>query len=152
MSESFILLVVIYSLFISSYICWFKLRSVNGLTNPPVENLRSKQATTEPRSWAIQYKIPLMSVMWPPRKAPNVTAGFTWPPEMFAPIATATNSAKAWARAAATSPAGVVDPSSVSLSAKKHHSPISFSFYWMSKKENEKHIIILKVDLPSRYK
>ena len=135
MSESFILLVVIYSLFISSYICWFKLRSVNGLTNPPVENLRSKQATTEPRSWAIQYKIPLMSVMWPPRKAPNVTAGFTWPPEMFAPIATATNSAKAWARAAATSPAGVVDPSSVSLSAKSTiHQLVSHFIGWARKK------------------
>lgn len=65
------------------------------LTNPPVENLRSRQATTEPSNWAIQYKILLKRVMWPPTKAPKVTAGLTWPPEMFAPTETATKSAKA---------------------------------------------------------
>lgn len=56
--------------------------------------------------------------MLPPRKAPNVTAGFTWPPEIFAPTETATNSANACAMAAATSPDGVDDPLSVNLSIK----------------------------------
>lgn len=53
--------------------------------------------------------------MFPPMKAPNVTAGLTWPPEMLAPTETATNSANACANAAATRPAGVLDPLSVSL-------------------------------------
>ena len=53
--------------------------------------------------------------MLPPTKAPKVTAGLTWPPEMLAPTATATKRAKAWAREAATSPAGVVEALSVSL-------------------------------------
>ena len=48
--------------------------------------------------------------MWPPMHAPKVTAGLTWPPEMLALMETATNKAKAWASAAETSPAGVVDP------------------------------------------
>lgn len=91
------------------------------LTNPPVENLRSKQATTDPSNCAIQYRIPLSKVMFPPTKAPNVTAGFTCPPEMFAPTETATKSAKACANAAATRPAGVDDPSLVSLSASKEN-------------------------------
>ncbi|WOL06183.1 hypothetical protein Cni_G14915 [Canna indica] len=42
--------------------------------------------------------------------SPKVTAGLTWPPEMFAPTATATMRAKACPRAAAISPAGVVAP------------------------------------------
>lgn len=89
------------------------------ITNPPVANLRSRQATTDPRHWPIQYMKLLARVMWPPTKAPNVTAGLTWPPEMFAPTETATNSPKAWARDACTRPAGVDDPLSVSLSAEK---------------------------------
>lgn len=48
-------------------------------------------------------------------KEPNVTAGFTWPPEMFAPTETATNKAKAWDREAATRPDGVAGASYVSL-------------------------------------
>lgn len=84
-----------------------------------MENLRSKQATTDPRSCAIQYRIPLSKLMFPPMNAPNVTAGFTCPPEMFAPTETATKSAKACANDAATRPAGVVDPSLVSLSERK---------------------------------
>lgn len=58
--------------------------------------------------------------MWPPTKAPNVTAGFTWPPDMLAPTEIATKSAKACAREAAMRPAGVVDPLSVSLPAKRN--------------------------------
>lgn len=88
------------------------------LTSPPVANLSSKQATTEPSSCAIQYKMLLNRVMFPPINAPKVTAGFTCPPEMFAPTETATKRANACANAAATSPDGVVDPLSVSLSAK----------------------------------
>lgn len=57
--------------------------------------------------------------MLPPRKAPNVTAGFTWPPEMFAPTETATNSANPCANAAAISPEGVDDPSFVNLPAEQ---------------------------------
>lgn len=53
--------------------------------------------------------------MLPPTKAPKVTAGLTCPPEMLAPTATATKSAKAWAMAAETRPAGVLAPLSVSL-------------------------------------
>ncbi|CAA7410547.1 unnamed protein product [Spirodela intermedia] len=37
---------------------------------------------------------PRKRVMFPPRKMPKVTAGLTWPPEMLAPAATATNRAK----------------------------------------------------------
>ena len=33
--------------------------------------------------------------MWPPIKAPNVTAGLTCPPEMLAPTETATKRANA---------------------------------------------------------
>lgn len=44
--------------------------------------------------------------MLPPMANPNVTAGFKWPPEMFAAIETPTNSANAWAMATATRPAG----------------------------------------------
>nr|GLL40210.1 unknown [Ipomoea trifida] len=50
--------------------------------------------------------------MCPPMKAPNVTAGFTWPPEMLAPTETATKSAIAWDSAAAISPEGVEAPPS----------------------------------------
>lgn len=39
----------------------------------------------------------------------------TWPPEMFAPTATATNRAKPWAMEAEMRPAGVVAPLLVSL-------------------------------------
>lgn len=46
----------------------------------------------------------------PPIKAPNVTAGLTWPPEMLADIDTATNNPKAWARAAWITPDGVPEP------------------------------------------
>jgi hypothetical protein len=53
--------------------------------------------------------------MLPPMKAPKVTAGLTWPPEMLAEMDTATKRPKACARAAATSPDGVVEPSWVSL-------------------------------------
>ena len=53
--------------------------------------------------------------MLPPTKAPNVTAGLTCPPEMLAPTETATKSPKACASEAATRPAGVVAPFSVSL-------------------------------------
>lgn len=56
--------------------------------------------------------------MWPPMKAPKVTAGLTWPPEMLAPTETATKRAKACDSDAATKPAGVAEPLSVSLSAK----------------------------------
>lgn len=45
-----------------------------------------------------------------------MTAGLTCPPEMLAPTETATNRAKACAIAAATRPAGVAEPSLVSLS------------------------------------
>lgn len=54
--------------------------------------------------------------MLPPMANPNVTAGFKWPPEMFAAMETPTNSANAWATAIATSPAGSKD-ASVSLPA-----------------------------------
>lgn len=56
----------------------------------------------------------------PPMNAPKVTAGFTCPPDMFAPTETATKSANAWASEAATRPDGVVEPLSVSLSVKKN--------------------------------
>lgn len=59
--------------------------------------------------------MPRRRVIFPPTKAPKVTAGLTWPPEMLAPTATATKRAKAWAIEAATRPAGVVAPLSVSL-------------------------------------
>lgn len=95
-----------------------KRKEKQKLTNPPVANLRSKQATTDPSNCAIQYKMALSSVMFPPTKAPKVTAGFTCPPEMFAPTETATKSASAWAKAAATRPEGVVGPPSVSLPAR----------------------------------
>lgn len=52
-------------------------------------------------------------------KAPKVTAGFTWPPEMLAPTDTATNRANACAREAAIKPAGVVAPLSVNLSVQE---------------------------------
>lgn len=72
--------------------CWL---CCDFLTSPPVENLRSKQATTEPINWAIQYKMLLNNVICPPTRAPKVTAGLTWPPEMLALTATATKSANA---------------------------------------------------------
>lgn len=55
-------------------------------------------------------------------KAPKVTAGFTWPPEMLAPTETATKSAKACAIDAAIRPAGVAAPPSVSFAVKKAES------------------------------
>lgn len=64
-------------------------------TCPPVENLRSKQAHMDPSNWATQYKKLFASVMLPQRKAPNVTAGLTWPCEAFAPTEMATNRPKA---------------------------------------------------------
>ena len=54
--------------------------------------------------------------MLPPIANPNVTAGFKWPPEMLAAMDTPTKSAKAWATATATSPAGSKAASDVSLS------------------------------------
>uniref|UniRef100_A0A2P2J5B9 Tonoplast intrinsic protein n=1 Tax=Rhizophora mucronata TaxID=61149 RepID=A0A2P2J5B9_RHIMU len=59
--------------------------------------------------------MPRRKVMFPPMKAPNVTAGLTWPPEMLAPTETATKRPKAWAIDAEIRPAGVVEPLSVSL-------------------------------------
>lgn len=95
------------------------LKLKNGwlVTIPPVEKLRRMQATTEPSNCAIQYKMLLNKVMFPPTKAPNVTAGFTWPPDMFAPTETATKSANAWDNDATMRPAGVAGPLLVSLSA-----------------------------------
>lgn len=72
----------------------------------------------EPSNWPIQYTTALINVMLPPTKAPNVTAGLTCPPEMFAPTETATNSAKAWDNAAAIRPDGVVPAPCVSLPVK----------------------------------
>lgn len=56
-----------------------------------------------------------MIVIWPPRANPNVTAGLTCPPEMLAPIATATNRARPWHTAIATNPAGSRAPPDVNL-------------------------------------
>jgi len=53
--------------------------------------------------------------MLPPRKAPKVTAGLQWPPEMLALVATATNKPNACASATAISPAGDVGAFDVSL-------------------------------------
>ena len=58
-------------------------------------------------------------VIWPPRANPKVTAGLTWPPEMLAPMATATKRAKPWQIAIATSPSGSRAASVVNLSAKR---------------------------------
>lgn len=58
--------------------------------------------------------------MFPPTKAPNVTAGFTWPPEILAPTETATMSAKPWDNAAAIRPDAVLEPSFVILPAKTY--------------------------------
>lgn len=69
------------------------------LTIPLVADLRRMQATTEPNSWAIQYSMARSRVMCPQTKAPSVTAGLTWPPEMLAPTETATKSANACAKA-----------------------------------------------------
>lgn len=62
--------------------------------------------------------MPVRIVIWPPRANPNVTAGFTWPPEMLAPTETATKRAKPWQMAMATSPAGSRAASDVNLSVK----------------------------------
>lgn len=56
------------------------------------------------------------SVIWPPSANPKVTAGLTWPPEMLAPTETATNRAKPWQIAMATSPAGSTAAFDVNLS------------------------------------
>lgn len=63
--------------------------------------------------------MPVRIVIWPPRANPKVTAGFTCPPEMLAPIATATKRAKPWAIAMATSPVGSRAALDVNLSAHK---------------------------------
>lgn len=55
-------------------------------------------------------------VIWPPTANPKVTAGLTWPPEMLAAIATATNKASPWQTATATRPAGSKAASAVNLS------------------------------------
>ena len=60
-------------------------------------------------------------VIWPPRANPKVTAGLTWPPEMLAPMATATKRAKPWQIAIATSPSGSRAASDVNLSAEKRN-------------------------------
>lgn len=59
--------------------------------------------------------MPVRMVMLPPMANPKVTAGFKWPPEMLAAMATPTNSAKACATATATRPAGSNAASAVSL-------------------------------------
>ena len=53
--------------------------------------------------------------MWPPRKAPKVTAGLTCPPEMLAPTATATISPNACDNDAAITPDDGVIPLSFNL-------------------------------------
>lgn len=68
--------------------------------------------------------------MLPPMANPSVTAGFKWPPEMFAAIETPTNSANAWAMATATRPAGskaadVSLPAYISLNYLHKNSTIS---------------------------
>lgn len=87
------------------------------ITIPPVANLRRTQAKTEPSNWANQYKMLLKRVMFPPKNAPNVTAGFTCPPDMFAPTETATINANAWPNAAIIKPSGVANPSFLNLPA-----------------------------------
>lgn len=70
--------------------------------------------------------MPVRMVIWPPSAKPKVTAGFTWPPEMFAPMATATKRAKAWAIATATSPAGSSSEVPVNLATREEaKTPIS---------------------------
>lgn len=91
---------------------------------PPVAILSSRHATTDPSSCATQYTTAFTRLMFPPTNAPNVTAGFTCPPEMLAPTATATNRASACAREAAISPDGVVPPPSVSLPTYHYRSII----------------------------
>lgn len=59
--------------------------------------------------------MPVRMVIWPPRAKPKVTAGFTCPPEMLAPTATATNNANPWQTAIATNPDGSRAASAVSL-------------------------------------
>lgn len=57
--------------------------------------------------------------MLPPTKAPKVTAGLTWPPEMLAATETATKRPKPCAIDAEISPAGVVEAPPVSLPGKR---------------------------------
>lgn len=78
---------------------------------PPVANPRRAQAAVDPSNCAMMYKIPRNKVIFPPTKAPKVTAGLTWPPEMLAPTETATNNPKACAMEAEIRPAGVATPS-----------------------------------------
>lgn len=54
-------------------------------------------------------------VILPPTKAPKVTAGLRWPPEMLKATETATKRANACAKATAIRAAGVAGASSVSL-------------------------------------
>ena len=62
--------------------------------------------------------MPVRTVIWPPSANPKVTAGLTWPPEMLAPTETATNRAKPWQIAMATSPSGSSAALDVNLSVK----------------------------------
>lgn len=56
-----------------------------------------------------------VKLICPPTKAPNVTAGFKWPPEMLAALATPAQTPNPWANAAITIPVGVLGPLPVSL-------------------------------------
>lgn len=62
-------------------------------------------------------------MIWPPTANPKVTAGLTWPPEMLAPIETATKRANAWATAIATSPGASRAAFDVSLSVQTTTTP-----------------------------
>lgn len=77
--------------------------------------------------------MPVRMVMLPPTANPNVTAGFKWPPEIFAATETPTNSANAWATATATKPGGSKAASEVSLSTHAYQN-IKFDLIYIYKR------------------
>nr|ACR36374.1 unknown [Zea mays] len=56
-----------------------------GVASPPVSHLSRKQAAEEPSIWAAMYREERNSVTCPPTASDSVTAGLTWPPEMWKP-------------------------------------------------------------------
>lgn len=74
-----------------------------------------------------------------------MTAGLTCPPEMLAPMATATNRANPWQTATATSPAGSRAASAVNLSAIYTKRLLILKSYYISivKKQIKYHVKIV---------
>ncbi|KAF7843378.1 histone acetyltransferase of the CBP family 12 [Senna tora] len=109
-------------------------KDLAGFIDPPEKGPAAKMLAPTMKPMAMGAMVPNEPFLGSAAVAytvakPKVTAGFTWPPEMLAPIDTATNRANPWHTATPTNPAGSRAAPAVNLSAVHHHTKTHYHHY-----------------------